>query len=235
MIDLLVDGRPLAQQVINGKVYVEVPGPGAEFAIRVRAPLRPELLGFRLMVDGCLPPHWFRAWPEKIVSSFPVDNNTGRKLTFGAPRADDNTLGFPRGDGRFANRHDDEGSLGSVRVRVFRLLDVPRRWQAARDYDFALSRQLVKPQVFQCHDASGGVLTTTAELGETVPNPKPLDGQWVDVQCPTRDPLKEITFLYRSKAQIAAIAPAWPTLAQAHAAPRGRLGAPEPRRVWLCS
>lgn len=218
-IDLLVNGQPLVQQVINGKVYVEVPGPGAEFAVRVRAPQRPDLLGFRLLVDGCVPPHWYRAHHEKIIDTFPVDKDWGRKLAFGAPEADHDTSGWAIGDGRFAN---EEAGLGCVRVRVFKLFPVARRWQAADTYDYSLTRQLVKPQVFQCGDNDGVMLKTTAELGNPTPNPRPLEGQWVDVQCPTNGPLKEIVFHYRSKAQLAGIAPAapaasaWPTPAKAH-------------------
>lgn len=199
-IDLLVDGKPLERQEINGKTYVEVPGPGTEFAIRVRMPQEHGTLATRLTVDGCMPPHWYRGRPEKIVDSFPVDRNWGRKLVFGSPDAGNGANG--PSDSRSAS---EAAGLGSVRVRIFKVQQVPRRWQSADEYDYAVTGKLVKPRVAQCGDAEGLMLKTTAELGSPAPNPHELCGQWVDTQCPTTNPAKDVVFHYRTKAQIAGI------------------------------
>jgi hypothetical protein len=199
-IALLVNGTPLARQEINGKIYVEVPGPGTEFSVRVRTPARAvDATGIRLTIDGCAPPHWYRGRTEKIVDSFPVDKDWGRKLTFGAP--DGNAFALGPNDGRSAGG----AGIGTVRVRIFKTQKVPRRWQTAEAYKYSNTAALTKPRVEQCGDDEGLMLKTTAELGNPTPNPRPLNGQWVDTECPMHNPIKDIVFHYRTKAQIAGI------------------------------
>ena len=197
-VDIVVDGEVMKQHTIDGKTYVEIPGKGGPFAIHVFCPKNPEELGFRLNVDGITPPYWYRASAHKVINTFPINAQIDRKLVFGAPNAGTSSSWS---DHRSA---DGPTGIGCINVCVYRVQECKPYWHTAGTYDYTMTERLVAPRLDQCGDATGGMLKTTAQLGEQVASAN-RRGQTVSTKCPASNPVKEFRLYYRSKAQIEGI------------------------------